>query len=148
MTGRGQAEIEAYLSRLPLFQGLPAEVVKQLAALARRDLIEAGQPVFRRGDEGSAFFVIETGTVQVFLEETNGEQEVSLLGPGDFFGEIAMLTSKRRTATITTRDPTTVLCFEAGDILPLLEAHPDFRERIGRIGARRSLESLRRLLGE
>jgi MFS family permease len=84
------------LRSVPLFSGLDAPVLERLASsLASVDIPE-GAVVFRQGDLGDLFYIIEEGTVQVVID---GE-EVERLGASDFFGEIALLRRVPRTATI------------------------------------------------
>ena len=86
------------LGRTPLFQNLARGDLVQLA-MATEDLeVDAGKVLAREGEIGQEFFVIVDGDVSV----TKDGEEIRRLGPGDFFGEIALIwDSPRRTATVT-----------------------------------------------
>jgi NADH dehydrogenase len=70
-----------------------------------RSFYGAGDYVFKQGDPATDFFVIETGDVEVlaYNPETNSEEIVAVLGPGDFFGEAALVTSRARNASVRAR---------------------------------------------
>jgi MFS family permease len=84
------------LQSLPLFSGLEAPVLERLALSLVVVEVRAGAVVFRQGDVGDLFYVIDEGRVQVRIHD----RALKELGEGDFFGEIALLRRVRRTATI------------------------------------------------
>jgi CRP-like cAMP-binding protein len=137
-----------FVSESVLFSEVPEEARAGLVPAATARTFKADQIVFRRGDEGDSLFLIARGKVRISLELPQGSREVSTLKPGDFFGEIAMMTRARRTATVEGVEETIVLEFPADQILPLCEKHPKFKERIARAGATRSRESLKKIIEE
>ena len=87
------------LVRCPLFAELPAGEAEKLAAFLRLRRYRAGEPVFREGDPGTAFYVIQTGEVKILLGGSEGKEVVlALLGPGEFFGEMSLLDGEPRSA--------------------------------------------------
>jgi len=148
MTDWSVDAIEAFMAEAELFSELPADYRRELAETAVSRQVEAGQAIFRRGEQGDSLYVVASGQVRVSLEGPAGEEEVSQLGPGSFFGEIALLTRSHRTATITATDPATVIELPAQALSPILARVPGFRERLGRTGAKRSHESMKKLLGD
>lgn len=87
------------LVRCPLFAELSTGESEKIAALLRRRRYRAGEPVFREGDPGTAFYVIHTGEVKILLCGSQGKEVVlALLGPGEFFGEFALLDGEPRSA--------------------------------------------------
>jgi adenylate cyclase len=103
--GGGNAMNQARLHDVPFFSTLKS---KELAAIAQQvDEIDvpAGKVLARQGELGHEFFVIESGTAEV----TQSGQRVNELGPGDFFGEMALLEEDRRTATVTATAPMRLL---------------------------------------
>jgi CRP-like cAMP-binding protein len=148
MTAWTSADLERFVEKADMFEALPSEIRRKLAGKAKTLTFSADEQVIKRGDEGSSLYVVATGQVRVTLEGPKGNQEVSVLKPGEFFGEIAMMTHAHRTATVTALEDTTLLEFAAGDILPLTEQYQDFKARIARIGAQRSRESLEKLIEE
>jgi MFS family permease len=84
------------LRAVPMLQPLPLPAIEQLARGLEPAHIPGGQTVFRQGDQADRFYVIETGTAEV----VGDGRLVTTLGPGDGFGEIALLRSVPRTATV------------------------------------------------
>jgi CRP-like cAMP-binding protein len=114
------------LATVPLFESLDEAQRSEVATWF--DVRKAGDGVQLCG-EGSAgyrFFVLTSGTATV----TSGGADVGILEPGDFFGEVAILGSGRRTATVTTSSPTTLLVMFGAEFRRLEAAHPDIAARI------------------
>lgn len=89
--------VEAALRRSPLFCELRRREVGKVAALMGERGFAAGEDVLVEGELGAGFFVIESGTAAV----TVGGRHIRVLGPGDHFGEVALLLEIPRTATVT-----------------------------------------------
>jgi CRP-like cAMP-binding protein len=86
------------LGRVPLLSGLEPKELKQLAASFTERFFPAGTVVVKEGDErGIGFFVITDGSARVSADG----QDIAVLGPGDHFGEIALVGERVRTATVT-----------------------------------------------
>jgi hypothetical protein len=93
----GKLDIEIGLLRaVPIFQPLPLPAIEQLARGLEPVHVPGGKPVFRQGDPADRFYVIETGGA----EAVGDGRLVTTLGPGDGFGEIALLRRVPRTATV------------------------------------------------
>jgi CRP/FNR family transcriptional regulator, cyclic AMP receptor protein len=86
----------ARLSKIPLFDDLPEDQLASLALWLDEEATKAGRGVTHEGTSGYAFFVIEEGEARVM----RGDEELRRLGPGDFFGEAAILGDGRRTADV------------------------------------------------
>ncbi|MEO8304960.1 MAG: FAD-dependent oxidoreductase [Betaproteobacteria bacterium] len=91
---------------------LPTDLTQM--RLARTDMIvhlrfSAGQEIIRQGDPGSRFYIVSTGKVEVVRRTETHEQVLATLGPGEYFGEIALLHASARTATVRAVEDTTVL---------------------------------------
>ncbi len=93
-------EVLALLRSVPVLSVLPPRVIERLALEATEVLSPAGTAVITEGDAGRSFYVIESGTLAV----TRGELAIRELGPGDWFGELALLRDVPRTASVTARD--------------------------------------------
>lgn len=117
MTVRG-APVKA-LQRVPLFADLSKQEVQQIARLFKERRFAEGETVIQEGSGGAAFFVIETGEATVAIHGTKRKT----VGPGDFFGEIAMIDEGKRMATITAA--TELVCYGLTywDFRPLVEAN-------------------------
>ncbi len=73
----------------------------------------AGEVLFREGDAGAVMYVLQSGRVRISREFASGERTLALLGPGDFFGEMAIVNGKARTATATAVEPVRALVIDA-----------------------------------
>lgn len=93
------------LKRAPLFSGCSKSELEALARTADELDLRDEHVLTREGQTGREFFVLIEGTVAV----TQNEKPIGDLGPGDWFGEIALLTEMRRTATVTATSPLRVL---------------------------------------
>jgi CRP-like cAMP-binding protein len=134
-----RAQLEAALAyrdevaRMPLFRELsPAELDLLLARLVPLE-VRPGETIIRQGELGQRFYLIRSGTVEV---ERDGAR-LAQLGPGEAFGEIALLLDVPRTATVTASEPTRLLALEARDFRDLLAGY------LGRAGDLERLSHLR-----
>lgn len=109
------------LRAVPLFRGLPALSLERVAAHALPVSYRSGEVVFRQGDPGLGFFVMLSGRVSI----SYGGKEVAQLAAGGFFGEMALLDSYPRSATVTALDDTRCLSVKRSDFLRELRAQPD-----------------------
>jgi CRP-like cAMP-binding protein len=96
---------KARLKDVPFFGQLSKKELEKIAQQTDEVDVPAGKVLAREGDIGHEFFVIEEGTAEV----TKGGERIGQLGPGDFFGEIALLEEDRRTATVTATSPMTLI---------------------------------------
>jgi CRP-like cAMP-binding protein len=108
------------LERVPLFADLDRRELASIAASMRERTFPAGDTVIQEGSGGAGFFVVDDGEAEVSV----GGEVRTTIGPGDYFGEIALLTGSERTATI--RAVTELRCFglTAWDFKPLVESNP------------------------
>ena len=107
------------LARLPFFAPLPAPVLESLAGRLWERHVAAGQEVFRQGAYGDAFYVIARGRAEVFVDE----RRVNEIGPGDYFGEIALLRDVPRTATVRANTDLELYALEGGDFVAAVSGH-------------------------
>ena len=110
------------LKRVPLFSGLSQRQLKGLARRFREREVKAGTAVMREGEKGGvSFFVIADGTATVSVD---GNQ-VGRLGPGDYFGELALISERVRTATVTADGPMRCLVMGFWDFRRFAKQNPD-----------------------
>ena len=122
------------LRELSLFAGLGKKDIEMVAGIADEVDIPAGKALAREGEFGREFFVIEEGTAEVVRDG----QVVAELGPGDFFGEIALIEEERRTATVTARTPMTVVVLTAQSFQSLRHTTPKVYDTVrNQIASRR-----------
>jgi CRP/FNR family transcriptional regulator, cyclic AMP receptor protein len=118
------------LGRAPLFRDLSKHELGELAKATEDLEVEAGKVLTREGDLGREFFVIVEGEVSV----TKDGEEIRRLGPGDFFGEIALVyEDARRTATVTATTPLRFFVLTRQSFRSLLERQPEIEEKVMRV---------------
>jgi CRP/FNR family transcriptional regulator len=107
------------LKKVPLFAGLDNKELSQIASGMRERRFKAGDAVTQEGQRGVGFFVVEEGEAAVNV----GGEERGVVGPGDYFGEIALINESPRTATLTAR--TDMLCYgmTPWEFRPLVESN-------------------------
>jgi CRP-like cAMP-binding protein len=109
------------IGRLPIFAKLPRRDLEALAANSEEVDEPVGKVLTTQGSQGSEFFVIMSGAASV---ERDG-RHLNDLGPGDHFGELALLARIPRTATVTCTAPTRVLVLGSREFAALRMDHPE-----------------------
>lgn len=113
------------LARVPLFAELTSEELDVLSACLRHRRYARGETIFLRGDPGSSLYIVESGRVKIVLSSAEGREFVlALLGPGDFFGELALLDGEPRSADAVAHETSQLLLLQRPDFLRFLDAHP------------------------
>jgi MFS family permease/antitoxin (DNA-binding transcriptional repressor) of toxin-antitoxin stability system len=112
------------LRSVDLFAPLANPMIEAVASRLRHVEVPPGAVIMRKGEPGNWFYVIADGEVEV----TRDGRPVARLGPGAYFGEIALLRDVPRTATVTATTPTTLLVLERADFLEAVTGHPIARE--------------------
>lgn len=129
------------LAKVPLFRELPKKTLGRIEKLAQPRKFGKDHAIVKEGDEGVGFFLITTGRVQV----TRGSTTLATLGPGDFFGEMALLDNYRRSATVTATEPTETVALLRSDFIAELRGNPDLAEPLLKLMSRRVRELDERL---
>jgi MFS family permease len=124
-----------------IFAPLPQATVELLAGRLTPVQAAAGEVLFRQGDQGDRYYLISEGRVDVVIDGAH----TRTLGPGEGFGEIALLRDVPRTATVTTATPVTLYALERDDFLTAVTGHAESSDRAeamiaNRIGAMRASE--------
>ncbi len=109
-----RTEAIGLLRRVPMLRPLPVNAIEQLAQNALPADVAAGESVFTAGEVGDRFYVVEEGSVEIL----DGDRLVRTMGPGEGFGEIALLGRTTRTMTVRATDQTRLLGICAADFLP------------------------------
>jgi CRP-like cAMP-binding protein len=144
LDGVGMAPQDALdlLRALPIFHPLPAPIIEELASKLVVVTTSAGEQVVREGDAGDRFYLIASGEVDGSAEG----RAVATLGPGDYFGEIALLRDVPRTATVVAKTDARLHALERDDFLSAVTGHPESAEAADAVVASR-LAGLRPGLG-
>jgi voltage-gated potassium channel len=123
------------LSRVPMFAEFDAGVLGEVMGLLRTRLVKAGQVIAAAGEPADAMYFVVSGEVVAELPERTFR-----FGPGDFFGERALLHKTRRTATMSAVTPCRLLMLGAGDFASLLKRHPEVAAKVHEIARVRLME--------
>src|SRR5262249_11452532 len=124
---------EDLLAQFDMFAGFGAAELRGLARLFRPRLLVPGEVVIRKGERGSAMFLISSGAVEVVLPH-----ERVRLGSGDFFGEMALLSRRPRQADVIALGYCRVLVLSAADLRRFLRDYPRAKAEIDRIAEERA----------
>ena len=116
----------AVLEKIPLFAGLSQADRDRVAAVADDIRADAGATICRDGDFAYHFYALVNGAVDVI----DGADTLSRLGPGDFFGEIGLLVTGRRTASVVAREPTHLIAIFDQPFRRLETEIPEFSTQI------------------
>ena len=134
------------LQRIPLFAGLEAERICALAADVSAVFYAAGEPLVRQGDSGDSLYVIQQGAVDVSVEQAGCPGTVvAQLRPGDFFGEMSLLTGEPRGATVRAAEDTLVLIIRKEHVSPMLLENPTIAESLAKAMEQRQAENLAKI---
>ncbi len=118
-------KVEA-LKRAPLFESLSKKELAELARVTDDLKVEPGTVLCREGKVGREFFVIVDGTADV----TKGGKHLASRSGGEFVGEIALLTTSKRTATVTATTPLRCFILTQGDFRRVLEENPGVQLKV------------------
>jgi CRP-like cAMP-binding protein len=105
------------LAHVPLFEGISFESMTRLAAVTGEQDFAAGQFIVRQGQIGTGLYIVVNGTVRVL----RGSDQLAELGPGDFFGELAVIDQQPRNASVQAISDTRCLALASWDLLQLLQ---------------------------
>jgi len=122
---RKNAKIEL-LKRVPLFERCSRRELGQIAMLADELDLPKARDLTREGASGFEFIILVEGEADV----VRGVRVVNELGPGDFVGEIALVSGKPRTATVRTRGPARVLVITASGFRTLMHDVPSIKDKV------------------
>jgi CRP-like cAMP-binding protein len=123
------------LAAFPVFADLPAAELDVVAAAVREVDIDAGATATTLDDYGAAIYFVEQGEADVQSESGEASQA---LGPGDTFGEIAVLLTGERTATVVARTPMRLLSLSDQDFQRIRPRVPEFERSLRRLGVERA----------
>jgi CRP-like cAMP-binding protein len=119
------------LTSVPLFANLPPAVVDAIAAKVRRRRYGDGEVIFHEGDPGRSLCVIETGRVKIVSVSEQGQEALlAVMGPGEFFGELALFDDMPRSADVVAMELTQTLNLAREDFFAIIDRFPAVSRQI------------------
>jgi len=125
-----------YLRKVPIFKGLPAREIEFISRSVKERIYEPGAVIVKQGEPGIGFFMIVDGRVDV----SHDSHKIREMGPGEFFGEMALMEERVRTATITAKERTRCLQLVRWDFRALLKENPELAVRMLEVVVQRMRE--------
>lgn len=119
------------LRSVPLFSDLEQGELDRFSRVAVPRTFPSGTRVFHEGDHSDACYIVRSGSFRVTREHSDGRAiTLATLGPGDIFGELAMLDGEVRSASVEALTDGELLALPAGEVRALLERHPDITVKL------------------
>jgi small-conductance mechanosensitive channel/CRP-like cAMP-binding protein len=131
---------EEALKKVDFLAVLEDEQRLRLAASSQHRLYAAGEAIVIQGEASAEMFIVESGEVVVVRARAHGEQVVARLGPGKFFGEMALMTGESRRATVRAVTPCRLLVVRHAAFKAVLDSAPEVAEHVSRVIAERQSE--------
>ncbi|EAT16493.1 cyclic nucleotide-binding domain-containing protein [Desulfuromonas acetoxidans] len=123
--------LAGFLAKIPVFTELGKRDLNYLENLVHVRNYKAHETVFEQGDPGSGLYIIRSGNVAIFTRDNyDREEELALLGPGDFFGETTLASPAPRTVSARTTESCELLGLFRSDLLATSDKHPEIANRI------------------
>jgi CRP/FNR family transcriptional regulator, cyclic AMP receptor protein len=127
----GEQSAVELLKSVPLFAGLEEGELERFSHVAVPRSFPAGTRVFHEGDSSDACYIVREGSFRVTREHSDGRAiTLATLGPGEIFGELAMLDGDKRSASAEALTDGELLALPAGDVLSLLARHPEIAMKL------------------
>jgi CRP/FNR family cyclic AMP-dependent transcriptional regulator len=126
------------LAQVALFANLDEESLVELAAVVRRRGFRAGEVIFHRDDPGQVLYVIREGKVKITINSPEGHEVVlAVFGPGDYFGELALLDGQPRSASAVALEDVEAYALQRSDFIRAVMSHPRIAVQVMNVLSRR-----------
>ena len=113
------------LRQHPIFRDLSPAALDQLCRYCKTRAFKKGTMVFSKGDPGNSLFAVVKGTVRIGVSSAEGREAVfNIIGPGEIFGEIALLDGRERTADALATTDSELLAIDRREFLPFVQSQP------------------------
>jgi CRP/FNR family transcriptional regulator, cyclic AMP receptor protein len=116
---------EDMLQNVPIFSELSKRDLGRVGKLMVSRPVKAGEVIIKQGDQAAGFFIISSGKVEVVHEAGGQSDRLAELGPGDFFGEMALFEGFPRNATVRALEDTECLAMTRWDFTAEMKNHPE-----------------------
>jgi len=133
------------LDKIELFTSLNDTERRTLALYCQERFLQSGEILFNEGDDAVAMYIVESGSLKVYKDRSDGEKILGFIGPGELAGEMAFFdpdAPKKRMASIKSIDDTLLFVIMDYAILELSKRHPEIYEKIFQIVMKRKTLSL------
>jgi CRP/FNR family transcriptional regulator, cyclic AMP receptor protein len=115
----------AVLRRHPIFCDLDSEGFDQLCRYAKHATLKRGSTIVSKGDPGNSLIAVISGTVKISISSADGRSAIlNLIGPGEIFGEVAVLDGQARTADATANTNCEIFVIDRRELLPFVRSQP------------------------
>lgn len=142
-----QAVLRRFARDSDMLKAFDDDGIRDLADIAQHMGFDDGERIIAQGEPGDSFYLVVEGQVRVTLAERDDAQ-VARIGPGGFFGEMAMLSDQPRSASVWSVGRSTLLYFAKEDVSPLLDRYPRVREVLSGVALKRTEDNLWSVLFE
>ena len=129
-----RASVDKTLAKIPLFKECTKKELQAVSRLVTPINVKAGKVLTKEGDAGREFMIIATGSASVRRKG----RKIATLGPGDFFGELALLAGVPRTATVIAESDMIVEALNRAEFATLLDESPSIARKVLSAVAKRS----------
>ena len=133
----GETSMSMQQSVFPELTQDELDLIKSCAILRT---FKQNEVIFEEGDEADFIYFVESGDVGISVQKFTTQEEISTLGPGDYFGEMALFAKNRRNATATAKTDAALSTIDKADFLKLMESNPALADRIDQVLASRNEE--------
>ena len=118
-------EIKNLLIRNHMFDNVPEEILNEISSVAYKKNLPSQTVIFRQGDKGDSFYFISSGKVRIYRRSQEGiETELTVIGEGSYFGELALLTDKPRAGHAETIEATELVVIPKDQFDKILKEYP------------------------
>jgi CRP-like cAMP-binding protein len=120
-----QAEFAVILKMNPMFADLGADELQRISSLCHTQQLGVGEVLFQKGDAGDALYGVRRGQIRIETGASDGSRlTLNFMGPGELFGEVAVLDGQTRTADAMAGEPSELFVVRRSDFLAFLEREP------------------------
>lgn len=121
----------AALQSIEIFSELSGDELSVVRSVMREKRYKAGEILFHQHDEGSEMYIVEEGSIAIEVQLPDGKKlEISVIESGNFFGEMSIFEDAPRSATCTTKEPSTLLHLHKDDFFGLIQSHPGIAGKV------------------